>query len=74
MTTIDKTNHLFAHHHPAQSVQINARGEQDRAGLKENDPCLNHVVVENSDGLIKHYDVYFFYESGTARFNGRTWD
>ena len=28
---------------PAQAVQINARGEQDRAGLKENDSCpLSH--------------------------------
>ena len=72
MNTFDKTNYLFAHHHPAQSVQINARGEQDRAGLKENDSCLSHTVFFNEEE--NKWKVSFSYaESGPFVFDGRTW-
>lgn len=72
--TISRTNYLFSHHHPAQYVQINARGEQDRAGYNENNQLISHIVVENNDSKIKHYDCYFFYPDSTKRFNGRNWD
>ena len=72
MTTIDKTNYLFNHHHPAQAVQINARGEQDRAGYNENNPCLQHVIFFNEEE--NKWKVQFRYEySGPYVFDGRSW-
>lgn len=70
--TISRTNYLFSHHHPAQTVQINARGEQDRAGLRDNDPCVSHSVFFNKEE--NKWKVSFGYKkSGPFIFDGRNW-